>query len=120
MTVEEKRKIAVGYLVTHKDEIPEASAHLFDKLEKYDTSASNTFKAIQEARKSIADLNSQMQTITGSIGAIVDLIGETIPEDKVNEWSAKFDPQMAQSIMQDKPKAPNISVVGTATPKIIS
>jgi predicted transcriptional regulator len=119
MTVEEKRKLAVGYLVTHKEEMPEVSIHLFEKLEQYDTSASNTYRAIQEAKKSISDLSAKMQSLTGSIGTIVDLISENIPEDKVEEWSAKFDPQIDQLAIQDKSKAPNISVVGAATPKIL-
>jgi len=118
MSVEEKRKLAVGYLVTHKEDAPEGTGYLFSKLEQYDASAANTYKAIQEAKKSISELSNQMNTITGSIGAIVDLIGDSIPDDKVDEWSGKFDPQMGQQ-PQDKPKAPNVSVVGTAAPKII-
>jgi hypothetical protein len=118
MQDEEKRKLAVGYLVTHKEEAPEGTGYLFSKLEQYDERASNIYKAIQEAKKSISELSGQMQTISGSIGAIVDLIGESVPDDKLDEWSGKFDPQMGQQ-SQDKPKAPNVSVVGTAAPKII-
>lgn len=118
MLMEEKRRLAVGYLVTHKEEAPKEVGYLFTKLEQYDERASNTYKAIQEAKKTISELSGQLQTISGSIGAIVDLIGESLEEDKVEEWSMKFDPPTGQQV-QDKPKAPNVSVVGTAAPKII-
>ena len=119
--IEDKRKYAVGYLLTHKNEIPQnlGIERFFSKLESYDNSIGATISALNSARQSVSELSSQLNKLSGSIDAIVGVIAESLPEEKLDEWSSKFEISEEMKKAMNIPNAKSKTVVGTVPPKII-
>ena len=98
----QKSSIAVAYLIKHKEEWPESTVRFFNKLQFYEKSASNILGAIEEAKRSLAHLQSNMEQLNGSIYSIVELISEDLPKDKIQGWAEKFEPPIMNSDMVTK------------------
>jgi len=87
-----RAKVAVAYLIQHKEERPEGSELLFEKLEKHELSMRSIMAAIEQAKSSLRELKSKSEQTVGAIESIADIIAETLPEDKVKEWIEKYEP----------------------------
>jgi len=87
----EKAKIAVAYLIKNKEEWPDGSERFFQKLEGYEKSASIIFGAMEEAKKSLMELQSKAEQLNGSIASVVELISEDLPKEKIHGWAEKFE-----------------------------
>ena len=98
----QKSNIAVAYLIKHKEEWPESTVRFFNKLQFYEKSASNILGAMEEAKRSLAHLQSNMEQLNGSIYSIVELISEDLPKDKIQGWVEKFEPPKMNSDMVTK------------------
>ena len=98
----QKSSIAVAYLIKHKEEWPESTVRFFNKLQFYEKSASNILGAMEEAKRSLAHLQSNMEQLNGSIYSIVELISEDLPKDKIQGWAEKFEPPKMNSDMVTK------------------
>ena len=88
----QKAKIAVAYLAKNKEERPEGMDKAFSKLEQFEISMREIMTAMNEARQAIKELQVRADQMYGSMEGIVELIAEDLPEDKVNEWCAKYEP----------------------------
>lgn len=88
---EQKSLISISYLLTKPELWPEESKKFFEKLIDYDKTASNIQASINQAKKSINDLQSQFHQTVGSITAISNIIADYIPEEKFEEYCIGFD-----------------------------
>ena len=57
---------------------------------------------MEEAKRSLAHLQSNMEQLNGSIYSIVELISEDLPKDKIQGWAEKFEPPRMNSEMVTK------------------
>jgi len=89
---EKKKVIAVSYLIRAKEERPEGTEKLFEKLAGLEKSANDTNAAIRNTEVSLNELNSRFMQIMGSLQTVTELIAEMLPDEKVNEWCDKYEP----------------------------
>ena len=98
----QKSRIAVAYLIKHEEEWPEGTSRFFNKLKGYEKSSETIFGAMEEAKRSLVQLQSNMEQLNGSIYSIVELISEDLPKDKIQGWAEKFEPPKMNSDMVTK------------------
>ena len=91
LTQEQKALISVSYLLPKSELWPEGSKKLFEKLVNYDKAAGSIQSSINQAKKTINELQSEFMQTVGSITAISGLIAECIPEEKFEEYCLKFE-----------------------------
>lgn len=104
MDADKKKRTAVAYLLTHMDEVPEGSEKLFAKLKQLEKSANENVKAYKGAEQAMQQLQEQMSGIIGATNAVVEIVCEGLPEDKVGEWCDKYQPPQMQQRQQAQPK----------------
>lgn len=92
MSPEKRAKIAVGYLMGAVEERPEGSEILFTKLEGYNSSFGELMNAKQQAEKAIHEISIKTERLIGSIDSISEIVAETLPPEKVDEWCSKYVP----------------------------
>ena len=93
MKPEHRAKMAVAYLMRHRDEIPENLKRFFNKLWQYEDSLKNIVMGMQEAEAALAEFQTQHQLTAGSINAVVGLIAEDLTdENQILEWCRKYEP----------------------------
>jgi len=106
LPIEKRRLIAVSHLVREKSERPEDTAKLFQKLETTERAAAQTNSAIQQAEASLNELSSNFMRTIGSLQTITELIAEMLPEEKIDEWCAKYVPPKNVPNMPTMPSMP--------------
>lgn len=103
LSSDQKAKLAVAYLVHHRQEVPEELQRFFDKLQQYEDSTKDVMVAMREAENSLQELSSNFEQLKGSINAVVDLVANELNEDIVSRACAKYEmppmsPQMAGAV----------------------
>jgi len=113
LDIEKLSRIAVGYLLQHEDLRPVGTEKLFAKLIKYNDSMEGIMQAIEQAKRSVREMQTKAEQMFGSIESVVELIAEELPKDKVTEWCNKyeFSPKMTSMIKQRKR---DVDVAGSA------
>ena len=109
VTVEEKRKMAVAFLIRNEGEQPEGTQAIFAKLMGHERDAAAINQQMEQARRALDELAIQLDKKIGSIEGIADVITDMLPEDKLDEWAEGY-----ESIMQQQaapaPQAPKPEV----------
>lgn len=91
MSIEQKKNLAVSYLIRNEAERPEATKALFGKLVIAEGAAANTSKLITQTEESLNELGAKFNQIIGSLQTITEFIGEELSEDMVTELCAKYE-----------------------------
>ena len=89
---ENRKHLAVAYLIRNESERPAETVELFKKLMTAETAAAETNKAIRITEESLNELGAKFNQAIGSLQTITELIGDLLPEEKVLEWCAKYEP----------------------------
>lgn len=87
---EERRGIAVAYLMSHKDERPAGTEKLFAKLEQSEHAAKQFNYAMSQAQQTIASLESEFGQALGSIKTLISLIADDLPDEQAQIWCEKY------------------------------
>ena len=113
---EERRKIAVAYLVRNTEEQPENTKKLFIKLGACEGAAERTNIALSKANEAVSQLQNKFYQILGSIDTLSDLVVEeliSVDEDTIIKWCESFRPRSMSDAPPtdqgvDMPGKPNI------------
>ena len=84
-------KKAVVYIFEHIDECPDSMKSMRDKFAKYDESIRSVDKQLIDAEAVIRTLTPKREQLIGAANAVIEIAADMIPEDKVEEWSLKYD-----------------------------
>jgi len=90
LSPEQRCMVSVAYLMSNPDKQPEETKKLFDKLNVYDRNARNIQSAIEQAKKSINELQPKLEQIIGAITAISSVVAEMIPVDQAEEYCMAY------------------------------
>lgn len=112
LTQEQRVKMAVAYLLRHKDERPEGLEGFFKKLEVCEESARATNMAIGKSREALSHLETKFYHLMGSIDTLSELISEQLSleaENNVQAWCEKYQPPAVLPNME-----PGVDMTGNA------
>jgi len=117
MDSEKKSRLAVAFLIANPGERPEGTGKLFEKLAKHEVSMNTMTAKMEEHKQQMQSLHDQLNNVGGAVSAIVELVAEDLPEDKVQEWCEKYELPTQNPGMpgqNEMPNAGNKSMAGAA------
>jgi len=112
LTHEQRVKMAVAYLLRHKDERPKDLDKFFKKLETYEESAKATNMAIGRGREALGHLETKFYHLMGSIDTLSELISDELileAENDIKVWCEKYQPPATLPNME-----PGIDMTGNS------
>jgi len=112
-----KRRIAVAFLVDNPEAVPENLKKPIAKIVQYQNAVTQLTQAIKQAQEGMKQLNDQYLNNLAGIGAIVDLIVDEIPADKIESLCEQYNPPQEHQNIIDKQvaaKPANVDMAGSS------
>ncbi len=104
---EERRRIAVAYLVKHSSDRPESTKGYFDKLKILEETCGRLNMAISKGQESIAQMQNKFYQSMGSIDTLSELVAECLSEidiKTIDKWCEEYTPKPHPGMMGSMPQ----------------
>ena len=92
-TREQKVSAAVAFLTKNIDAAPESTKKSLQKLVRVNNEGMEIVKQINELKKQEEALDAAIGEKIGAAKVLFEIIGEQIPEDKVDDFARMFEPK---------------------------